>query len=51
MIIRLVLLVGVIAAVWFGLPHIGELANDKRLMWAALLPAVYVIGMLTLMKE
>ncbi len=50
-IIRLVLLAGVIAAVWYGLPHIDDLARDGRLAWAALLPAVYVLGMLTLMKE
>ena len=51
MLLRLILLAGIVSAVWFGLPHVGEIARDERLAWAALLPCVYVLGMLVLMKE
>jgi hypothetical protein len=32
-------------------PHIEQIAHDPRMVWVALLPAAYIVGMVVLLHD
>ena len=48
---KLIFLAALSAAAWYVVPHVEQLAHDPRMVWVALLPVAYVVGMVVLLHE
>lgn len=48
MLLRLVVLIAIGAAGWYGLTHISAIGDWHRFGWAILLPSVYLVGLFVL---